>query len=162
MNVKLKFLFAITFMISLKEVYTSQSNPIIVGNENEIKSQEKIDIIGGVSGVLGQIGNIGNGGINTIINQSGNNRIFLRKNIYHIRYKMLEENFQRVLLLYIIGVKKAMEQLVSYVNSNLDAITDQMTQNFLMALSGLIFGVVSFIMVTVVIIYECLTKNSRK
>ena len=75
---------------------------------------------------------------------------------------MLEENFQRVLLLYIIGVKKAMEQLVSYVNSNLDAITDQMTQNFLMALSGLIFGVVSFIMVTVVIIYECLTKNSRE
>ena len=54
-----------------------------------------------------------------------------------------------------------MEQIVSYVNSNLDAITDQMTENFLMALSGLVFGVVSFIMVTVVIIYECLTKNGR-
>ena len=55
-----------------------------------------------------------------------------------------------------------MEQIVSYVNSNLDAITDQMTQNFLMALSGLIFGVVSFIMVTVVIIYECKNGYERR
>ena len=84
MNLKVQFLFVITFIISAKVSYTSQSNPIIAGNKNEIKSQEKIDIIGGVSGVLGQIGNIGNGGINTIINQNGMNRNFLSKNIYHI------------------------------------------------------------------------------
>ena len=84
MNAKFKFLVVITIIISVEESYTSQSKPNTVGNKNEIKSQEKIDIIGGVSGVLGQIGNIGNGGINTIINQKGNNRNSLIKNIYNI------------------------------------------------------------------------------
>ena len=95
MNAKFKFLVVITVLISVEESYTFQSNRNIVGNKNEIKSQDKVDI-NGVSGVLEQI--------------------------------------QK-------------------------AITDQMTENFLMALSGLIFGVVSFIMVTVIIIYACLNKK---
>ena len=100
MNAKFKVLVVITIIISVEEGYTSQSNQNIVGNKNEIKSQEKVDI-NGVSGVLEQI--------------------------------------QK-------------------------AITDQMTENFLMALSGLIFGVFSFIMVTVVLVrqFGCLTKNSRE
>ena len=84
MNEKFKFLVVIIIIISVEESYTSQSNPNSIGNKNEIKSQERIDIIGGVSGVLGQIGNIGNGGIKKIINQCGNNRNFVSKNIYYI------------------------------------------------------------------------------